>query len=687
MADSPVIEVFIPRTEHDLRAAIERLEEATVISCDIETSGLSPYSDKMLSLGIGALYDGSDGLAVIIPYEIVSDASENVISAVWDTIFRTTRRTVFQNGKFDIRFIARWAGARVPTEALLGDTLLLGFLLDERPRKDRMGSLGLKEQASYRYDVPDYHWDWAQFYLAIAHDQRDGSCGLGASAVEMGGKKVTCHHPHPDDVYRANWTGMYQYQAMDVYATLRMWHDLVAEAEHEPGIFDAHENVLMPAAKALAVCESTGAPLDFEWIARLEAWLMRRISRREEILKAVGVVLGAPGDINVGSPSQVADLMYGTWEMTPDMRRRSKNKSAMAGGADRSTDKEHIEAAIRKYVEKGNEVQRRGARWLRMLLRLRLDAKMLSTYVESLVDKADADGRVRASFLIHGTATGRLSSSNPNLQNIPAVSLVKGEYIERRSGKPTRWPARRAFAPPPGYLMAEADYGQLELRVAAALSGDKAFGDVFRQGRDIHLEVAATMFSKDPKDISKPERFLAKAVDFGILYGRTAKALANGAEMDFLESDLGGKRWDEATAQAFINKFLRGYPQLGRWIHDTAQAGLRDRYVASPFGRRRRFPVAPRTKWEKEQIERQAVNTPVQGTASDLCLLAMAKLVDALPDGAHVLFPVHDSLVLEFREDLLDDVRAMCKEIMEQDFLGVPMAIDFEYGPNWADIH
>jgi DNA polymerase-1 len=300
---------------------------------------------------------------------------------------------------------------------------------------------------------------------------------------------------------------------------------------------------------------------------------------------------------------------------------------------------------------------------------------------------------VHPSFLLHGAATGRISAVKPAIQTIPAVDDKRDEGPEReyklRDGSWVTHPMRRAFAPAPGRLWVEADYSQLELRVAAAISGDQAFMDVFRSGRDVHREVAAAIFSKDPDDITKPERYLAKAVSFGILYGRSAKALAEGAEMDYaVAEDSTFRRWDEATAEAFIRKFLQSYPDLTAWMSELQETAPVQGYVESPTGRRRRFPLV--TDRELGAIQRQAVNTPVQGEASDICLRAFVALSDevaaSLAGRATMLFPVHDSICMEVEEDCVKPLEVICRSIMEIDFMGCPLTIDFEVGPSWADV-
>jgi DNA polymerase-1 len=261
-------------------------------------------------------------------------------------------------------------------------------------------------------------------------------------------------------------------------------------------------------------------------------------------------------------------------------------------------------------------------------------------------------------------------------------------YVLRDKSLTAR-PMRKAFAAPEGRSWVEVDYSQLELRVAAGVSQDPAFTEVFASGRDVHREVAAAIFSKAADAISKPERYLAKAVAFGIIYGRTAKALAGGEEMDYAVRELGMTRWTEEVAEAFIRKFLRSYPDLEAWIGEVHAVAPQAGYVESPFGRRRRFPLFPSHRGELGSIERQAVNTPIQSAASDICLQAMVKVqkcVETEHIDATVLFPVHDSICIECANEDIERLEEVCKVVMEVEFMGVPLTVDFEWGPNWADV-
>ena len=655
------------------------LGDTPVVAFDLETTGLRPYIDKVIAIGVGGLQNNSTVFVVVVPHEIAEESIPQVDAWLWSK----TRRAVAHNWKYDAQFFAKTCGA-IPSDALIGDTLLLGHLLDERPNRDnaRCRGLGLKDVASVRYDVENYAWDWKTFYASMARDAGTTESALEHTETRAEGDAASTR-------IEADWDGLYRYLSFDVAFTARLWRDLKEEASAEsPRLLEAHDTVLMPAARALSGCELAGAPLDREWLQTFARRLRQRIDRRGRALERTAYDLGFPPDAKINSPKEIADVMYDVWRMTPDTRRR---KGLAPDAQDRSTDREHIEAAIAKYIHCDDEALVRAARWLRSLLKWRADQKNLSTYSESLLERMDDDGRVRAGFLLHGTATGRLSSRDPNIQNIPAVDdkiVVNGRTVYvLRGGARTHWPARRAFAAPPGYLIVEADFKQIELRVAAALSGDEGFTQVFVEGRDIHREVAASLFSTPAEEITKPERYLAKAVSLGAMYGRTGKAIANGPEMDFLERTLGGKRWDVPTAEAFVRKFWRGYPRLEAWFTEQGENALHDGFVESPFGRRRRFPFTPRTKYEQLEIRRKAANSPIQSAASDICLLAMVRVADRLPDGATVLAPIHDSILLEVREDLLPEVKTILQEEMVQVFMGVPLDIDVEVGENWADTH
>lgn len=635
------VELIVAETPSELMDALDLLEGASVVAVDVETTGLRPWEDQLLAVGFGATYDDSSGLAVVASRGLLKG---DIGDMLWDAAWRKSRRSVGHNFKFDMQFLVPHVGFP-PAGAVIGDTLLLAHLLDERPNRptSRVRGLGLKDQVAVRYDH-EYGFDFKEFY-ETPEDQQTPEA----------------------------WSELYRYLGDDVVYTARLWHDLEAEAAAEsPNLMRAHDELLMPVSRAIARCELGGAPINVPWVEETLRLYDARIARRREALERALRALTDREVTNILAPMQVADVMYDDWKMTPDVR---KNGRKLDG--DRSTDKDHVKAAVAKYLGGPRD---REARWLRSLERLRRDVRQRTTYQKSLMDKVDRDGRVHAGFLIHGTSTGRLSSQGPNLQNVPAID--REDAIKFR-------PMREAFAPVPPNLWVEVDYSQLELRVAAALSQDQDFMDVFRGGRDVHMEVACAIFSKPPEQITKAERFLAKAVSFGIIYGRGGKALATGTEMAYAERELGMKRWTEDQANVFIKKFLRSYPRLNAWIEELHRDVPAQGYVETPYGRRRRFPLHPKSRGELGSIQRQAVNTPVQSVASDLCLEAMVEIQRRLlrdERESRVLFTVHDSICLEVTPDELQDVRRTCFEVMQKEFMGVPLRVDFEAGPDWAHV-
>lgn len=251
-----------------------------------------------------------------------------------------------------------------------------------------------------------------------------------------------------------------------------------------------------------------------------------------------------------------------------------------------------------------------------------------------------------------------------NLQNIPTLI---GPMI------------RKAFIAPPGYVFVEADFSQAELRIAAWYSGDHFLTNAYREGRDIHRVVASQVFNVPEDEVTYDQRYIAKYIDFGILYGRQAESLA-----------LGELQCSIAEAQGYIDQFMGQFDGLRTWIEEQHQFVVREGYVQTPMGRRRRFPLL--LDRNISEAQRQAVNTPIQSLASDMTLLSLIELHKTLdPDEARIVSTVHDSILLEVREDVIDRVGEYIVHTMKtvpMRYLGdkVPFKADLGYGPSWGDI-
>ena len=305
----------------------------------------------------------------------------------------------------------------------------------------------------------------------------------------------------------------------------------------------------------------------------------------------------------------------------------------------------------------------------RMILDYREMAKLKSTYVETLPKLTDNSGRIHTDFVQTGTATGRLSCREPNLQNIP----VRNEAGRR---------IRSAFTAPDGKVLISADYAQIELVVLAHLSGDENMCRAFNEGTDVHKATASLIYGVAPEDVTPDMRRTAKTINFGVIYGMSAFRLAG---------DLGISR---TQAAAFIESYFTQYSSVDAFIKKTIQDAEQTGYVETLFGRRRPIlAINSRNKVEKAAAERIAVNTPVQGTAADIVKKAMLNVSAALEQArspARLLLQVHDELIFECPDDkaTIDATIALIKDKMENAVkLNVPLRVSIEYGKNWGEFH
>jgi len=282
------------------------------------------------------------------------------------------------------------------------------------------------------------------------------------------------------------------------------------------------------------------------------------------------------------------------------------------------------------------------------------------TFIEGLLSRVSSDSRVRADFLLHGTVTGRLSSRDPNLQNIP---ILVGPLI------------RDAFAATPRWTLVKADYNQLELRCAAYYSRDELLMKYYEENKDVHKMVASEVFSVPEERVTERQRYIAKYIDFGIIYGRGAKSLA-----------FGELKCSVAEAQRYIDSFLSRFQGLARWMEKIKNQAITQGYVTTPFGRKRRFPIILDSN--REEISRQAVNAPIQSMASDICLTALTRLYNRFdPEIARILLTVHDEILMESRE--VDEIIPIIKYEMEENCSiesPVSFKVDIKIGQRWGSL-
>ncbi len=419
----------------------------------------------------------------------------------------------------------------------------------------------------------------------------------------------------------------------------------MAETGRLKAVYDEIER---PLIKVVRRMESRGVLVDKQVLADLAKKYRAEL---ESIQKRIYAAAG--GEFNVSSPKQLGDILFDKLALTV------KGQKKTAGGQ-RSTKESELEKIKDLHPIVGD------------ILEFREIQKLLSTYIESIPPLLDAEGRLHADFLQTGTTTGRMSSQNPNLQNIP-IRTDRGRVI------------RCAFVAPEDFTLVALDYSQIELRLAAILSRDEKLCGIFAAGRDVHREVAAEVFKVAPENVDAEMRRRAKIINFGILYGMGVNAL---------KAQLGTST---ADAHKFYDDYFASFSTLAEYLESTRGFARKNGYTETLFGRRRQFPeMKSPLPYVRAQAERMAINAPIQGTQADIIKLAMVRISDTLEkegalDDAHLLLQVHDELVFEVRTSRVEELVPRIKKIMEEALAeekacGVPIIAEGKSGANWGDM-
>ncbi len=413
----------------------------------------------------------------------------------------------------------------------------------------------------------------------------------------------------------------------------------ISEKLKESGQAELLRTLEMPLARVLADMETAGFRIDREGIVRYGEQLSAVAAALEE-----RIYFHAGKQFNINSPKQLGEILFDTLGLP----HAKKTKTGY------STNAEILEK-LRPYHEIVADI-----------LDYRQVTKLISTYVEGLLKVADENGRVHTHFKQTGTATGRLSSTEPNLQNIPVRTELGREL-------------RRFFLPENSdYVIIDADYSQIELRLLAHVSGDANMIRAFGSGVDVHTSTAATVFGVEESAVTPEMRKKAKAVNFGIMYGIGAFSLSD---------DIGVSR---AEARAYIDQYLAGYPGIDAYLKNTIKEAYRDGYVTTLFGRRRYIPELSGTnKMQQKFGERVAMNSPIQGTAADIIKLAMIRVHDRLAESgidARLILQVHDELLIEAHRSCAEEAKKILQEEMENAVsYSVPLDVDIHAGNSWYE--
>ncbi len=586
---------------------IERLEAAPAFAFDTETTSIDAQRAQL----VGVSFAVEPGHAAYVPVGHDYPGAppqlplDQVLAALKPLLQDPQRTKIAQHGKYDINVLMRYG---IEIQGLAFDSMLESYVLNSTATLHNMDAL-------------------AKTYLGVDTVLYSDVAGKGARQISFSqvGLDEAC-----------------AYAAEDADITLRLHQALWPKLQAEPGLLRVFSEIEMPLAPVLARMERCGVLIDAALLRKQSSELGHAMIRLQQEVHALA---GHP--FSLDSPKQLAQILF---------EQRGLPIKQRTPGGQPSTNEDALEE-----LAELDELPRK-------ILDYRSLAKLKSTYTDKLPELINpATGRVHSSFHQAVAATGRLSSSDPNLQNIP-IRTPEGRRI------------RQAFVAPPGWLVLAADYSQIELRIMAHLSGDAGLLAAFRSGQDIHRATAAEVFGKAPDEVSSNERRAAKAINFGLIYGMSAFGLGK---------QLGIGR---GQAQDYVDLYFSRYPGVREYMESTRRKAREDGFVETVFGRRLYLPeIRGKSFAARQGAERAAINAPMQGTAADIIKRAMIQMDRWLAphaDEIRMLLQVHDELVFEIREDRLAHYRDGIAERMSAAAdLAVPLVVDVGIGANWDEAH
>jgi DNA polymerase-1 len=606
-ADGRNYETLLDRASLD--EWMERLKKAPLIAFDTETTSL----DYMQAQVVGVSFATEVGSAAYVPlahsYPGAPDQldRDQVLGLLQPLLEDPTRPKVGQNLKYDMSVLANHG---ITLRGIAFDTMLESYVLDAGVGRHDMDSL-------------------AERHLGLKTIHFEDIAGKGAKQLTF--DQIPLEQAGP-------------YAAEDADITLRLHQALWPRLEAVEPLRRVLTEIEVPLLSVLSRVERTGVRLDGRMLAKQGLELAKRMHGLEQ--QAYDI---AGRSFNMGSPKQIGQIFFEELEL-PVIAKTPKGAPSTA------------ESVLQELADQGHELPR-------VILEHRGLAKLKSTYTDKLPEMVDpASGRLHTSYHQAVAATGRLSSSDPNLQNIP-VRSDEGRRI------------RQAFVPQAGWRMLAADYSQIELRIMAHLSGDAGLVGAFAAGADIHRATAAEVFGADgPDAVTSEQRRSAKAINFGLIYGMSAFGLAR---------QLGIER---AAAQEYVDLYFTRYPGVKDFMERIREQAREQGYVETLFGRRLYLPnIKARNQQVRTAAERTAINAPMQGTAADIikrAMLAVDDWVQQQRPALNMLMQVHDELVFEVDPDELEAAGSKIRQLMESAAqLDVPLVVDIGVGDNWDEAH
>tara|TARA_B100001094_G_scaffold137874_1_gene133508 strand:+ start:4251 stop:6953 length:2703 start_codon:yes stop_codon:yes gene_type:complete len=591
----------------DLLKWIDKCKKATVIAIDTETDRLDYIEANLVGISISVTENEAAYIPLNHNYEKAPAQLpiDDVLKALKPILENHQIKKIGHHLKFDAHIFARYD---IFLQGIEFDSMLESYVLNSVASRHDMNSV-------------------AKFYL-----NRDT-----IKFEEIAGKGVKQLTFNDIDIDTAT-----KYAAEDADITLCLHNYLWRELNKEQSLKVLYEKIEKPLISILFEIEENGVLVDSEMLKEQSNQLSVALSEIEKQAFAI-----AETEFNLGSPKQLQEILYKKLEI-PIIKKTPKGQPSTAEDVLQELSHEH--------------------KLPKIILEHRSLSKLRSTYTEKLPQQiSHRTGRIHTSYHQAVTATGRLSSSNPNLQNIP-IRTKEGRRI------------REAFIAPENNSILAADYSQIELRIMAHLSNDQALMDAFSTGQDIHRSTAAEVLDIHTEKVTSEQRRWAKAINFGLIYGMSAFGLAK---------QLGIPRYQ---AQEYIDLYFKNYPQVQSFMDETKEKARKHGHIETIYGRRLYLPdINSKNGLRRKYAERSAINAPMQGSAADIIKLAMIDVSNWLKSEnapARIIMQVHDELVLEVQSDVISDIRSKIVEIMESTVsLKVPLIVDVGVGKNWDEAH
>ncbi len=603
-ADGPSARVV--NTAEALEKLVAALSQAEVIAVDTETTSTDQMQAELV--GISLAVDDQQGYYIPVGHRRGKQLPlQTVLAALRPPLTDAHIPKAGHNIKYDYVVLARYG---LEVSPLGFDTMIAEWLTNPDSR-----NLGLKKLA------------WVR--LGREMTEIEALIGKGKKQISMAEVAI-------EEVA--------QYAADDAVVVLQLMPQLQAALD-EAGAARLFDEIEMPLIPVLAAMEMNGIALDMDFLEQMSAELMERMRTIEEqIYQAVG------GPFNLNSPKQLSEALFDRLKLKPPagIRRTASGYFSTAAGVLETLSDQH---PVIQWVLEYREL-----------------SKLRSTYVDALPQQVNPrTGRVHTSYNQAGSRTGRIASSEPNLQNIP----IRTELGRR---------VRQAFVAAPGNQLLAVDYSQVELRIVAHMSGDEAMLDAFRRGQDIHATTAAAVFGVPLDAVTPTQRRHAKAINFGLIYGMSPFGLTRSTDLTLAE------------AENFVKAYFQKFPGVKRYLDNIRKQAAEQGYVETLLGRRRYFPGLrnAQNRQQREREEREAINAPIQGTAADIMKIAMIRVADVLRESdlnARMLLQVHDELVLECPQEEVEATAVAVRSAMESAYpLDVPLLTEARVGKNWGTL-